>query len=147
MSRIVLLIAGLLEVVWAIGPEIHPRFYASYAKHYHYCGDDRQYRHALLGNAHVACRNRLCGLDRYWRCWGNTITGILLLGESASPARLLSLWADRCWHYWSEAEHLTKRRAVSPKSVYSLQTFRVAMANICCFISSGNSRVRERIHR
>ncbi len=72
---------------------------------------------------------------------GAAITGILLLGESASPARLLEPWADRCWHYWSEAEHSLSARAVSPKSVYSLQTLPGSRwLTFAAFISSETSR-------
>lgn len=69
MSWIVLLIAGLLEVVWAIGlkythgfTRLTPSIITIAAMIVSIA--------MLLGNAHVACRNRLCGLDRYWRCWG-----------------------------------------------------------------------------
>lgn len=71
-------------------PEIYPRFYAFDAKHYHYCGNDRQYRHALWAM-------RTLPVGTAYAVWtgigavGAAITGILLLGESASPARLLSL--------------------------------------------------------
>ena len=90
MSWIVLLIAGLLEVVWAIG---------------------LKYTHGFTGRtpiiitiaamivsiAMLSWAMRTLPVGTAYAVWtgigavGAAITGILLLGESASPARLLSL--------------------------------------------------------
>lgn len=71
-------------------PEIYPWFYPSDTEHYYHCGHDRQYRHAFRAM-------RTLPVGTAYAVWtgigavGAAITGILLLGESASPARLLSL--------------------------------------------------------
>lgn len=70
--------------------EIYPRFYPPDAEYYYHCGDDRQYRYAVWAM-------RTLPVGTAYAVWtgigavGAAITGILLLGESASPARLLSL--------------------------------------------------------
>ncbi|EMF0718206.1 quaternary ammonium compound efflux SMR transporter SugE [Citrobacter sp. Marseille-Q6884] len=90
MSWIVLLIAGLLEVVWAIG-----------LKYTH--GFTRLMPSIITVVAMVASVAMLSWsmkslpVGTAYAVWtgigavGAAITGIVLLGESASPARLLSL--------------------------------------------------------
>ena len=81
MSWIVLLIAGLLEVVWAIG-----------LKYTH--GFTRLTPSIITIAAMIVSIAMLSWAYAVWTgigAVGAAITGILLLGESASPARLLSL--------------------------------------------------------
>lgn len=89
MSSIILLIAGLLEVVWAVG-----------LKYTH--GFSRLTPSIITITAMVISMALLRAMKTLpvgtaYAIWtgigavGAAITGILLLGESASPARLLSL--------------------------------------------------------
>ncbi|EBW4249417.1 quaternary ammonium compound efflux SMR transporter SugE [Salmonella enterica] len=90
MSWIILLIAGLLEVVWAVG-----------LKYTH--GFSRLTPSIITITAMVISMALLSWVMKTlpvgtaYAIWtgigavGAAITGILLLGESASPARLLSL--------------------------------------------------------
>lgn len=90
MSWIVLLIAGLLEVVWAIG-----------LKYTH--GFTRLMPSAItvvamvVSVAMLSWSMKSLPVGTAYAVWtgigavGAAITGIVLLGESASPARLLSL--------------------------------------------------------
>ena len=66
MSWIVLVIAGLLEVVWAIGLK-YTWFYPPDAQRHHYRRNDCQYRHVVMGDAKLASRNGLRCLDGNWR--------------------------------------------------------------------------------
>lgn len=88
--RIVLLIAGLLEVVWAIGlkythgfTRLTPSIITIAAM--------------IVSIAMLSWAMRTLPVGTAYAVWtgigavGAAITGILLLGESASPARLLSL--------------------------------------------------------
>ncbi len=74
MSWIILLIAGLLEVVWAVGLTA-----------------------MVISMALLSWAMKTLPVGTAYAIWtgigsvGAAITGILLLGESASPARLLSL--------------------------------------------------------
>ena len=90
MSWIVLLIAGLLEVVWAIGLKyphgftgLRPSLITIAAM--------------IVSIAMLSWAMRTLPVGTAYAVWtgigavGAAITGILLLGESASPARLLSL--------------------------------------------------------
>lgn len=90
MSWIVLLIAGLLEVVWAIGlkythgfTRLMPSIITIVAM--------------IVSIAMLSWAMRTLPVGTAYAVWtgigavGAAITGILLLGESASPARLLSL--------------------------------------------------------
>lgn len=90
MSWIVLLIAGLLEVVWAIGlkythgfTRLTPSIITIAAM--------------IVSIAMLSWAMRTLPVGTAYAVWtgigavGAAITGILLLGESASPARLLSL--------------------------------------------------------
>jgi quaternary ammonium compound-resistance protein SugE len=68
MSWIILFIAGLLEVVWAIGlkythgfTRLTPSVITVTAMIVSI---------ALLGDALAACGNGLCRLDGHWRCGG-----------------------------------------------------------------------------
>ena len=90
MSWIILLIAGLLEVVWAIGlkythsfTRLAPSIITVVAM--------------IVSIAMLSWAMRTLPVGTAYAVWtgigavGAAITGILLLGESASPARLLSL--------------------------------------------------------
>lgn len=90
ISWIVLLIAGLLEVVWAIGlkythgfTRLTPSIITIAAM--------------IVSIAMLSWAMRTLPVGTAYAVWtgigavGAAITGILLLGESASPARLLSL--------------------------------------------------------
>ncbi|EAA8442543.1 quaternary ammonium compound efflux SMR transporter SugE [Salmonella enterica] len=90
MSWIILLIAGLLEVVWAVG-----------LKYTH--GFSRLIPSIItitamvISMALLSWAMKTLPVGTAYAIWtgigavGAAITGILLLGESASPARLLSL--------------------------------------------------------
>lgn len=90
MSWIVLLIAGLLEVVWAVGlkythgfSRLIPSIITITAM--------------IISMALLSWAMKTLPVGTAYAIWtgigavGAAITGILLLGESASPARLLSL--------------------------------------------------------
>jgi quaternary ammonium compound-resistance protein SugE len=90
MSWIVLLVAGLLEVVWAIGlkythgfTRLTPSIITIAAM--------------IVSIAMLSWAMRTLPVGTAYAVWtgigavGAAITGILLLGESANPARLLSL--------------------------------------------------------
>ena len=95
MSWLILIIAGLLEVVWAVG-----------LKYTH--GFSRLTPSVITLVAMVASMALLSWAMKtlpvgtayaIWTCIGAVgaaITGILLLGESASPARLISLMLIVC---------------------------------------------------
>ena len=81
MSWIILIIAGLLEVVWAIG-----------LKYTH--GFTRLTPSVITDTAMIVSIVLLSWAMRSWTgigAVGAAITGILLLGESASLARIASL--------------------------------------------------------
>lgn len=71
-------------------PEVYPRFFSSDPQYHHHYGHGYQYGVTFLGNETLP-------VGTAYAIWtgigavGAAITGILLLGESASPARLLSL--------------------------------------------------------
>ncbi|EGF6523520.1 quaternary ammonium compound efflux SMR transporter SugE [Salmonella enterica] len=90
MSWIILLIAGLLEVVWAVGlkythgfSRLPPSIITITAM--------------VISMALLSWAMKTLPVGTAYAIWtgigavGAAITGILLLGESASPARLLSL--------------------------------------------------------
>ncbi|EAA8740092.1 quaternary ammonium compound-resistance protein SugE [Salmonella enterica] len=90
MSWIILLIAGLLEVVWAVGlkythgfSRLAPSIITITAM--------------VISMALLSWAMKTLPVGTAYAIWtgigavGAAITGILLLGESASPARLLSL--------------------------------------------------------
>ncbi|EBI4318139.1 quaternary ammonium compound efflux SMR transporter SugE [Salmonella enterica subsp. enterica serovar Dortmund] len=90
MSWIILLIAGLLEVVWAVGlkytygfSRLTPSIITITAM--------------VISMALLSWAMKTLPVGTAYAIWtgigavGAAITGILLLGESASPARLLSL--------------------------------------------------------
>ncbi|HAU3240134.1 TPA: quaternary ammonium compound efflux SMR transporter SugE [Salmonella enterica subsp. diarizonae serovar 50:k:z35] len=90
MSWIILLIAGLLEVVWAVGlkythgfSRLIPSIITIIAM--------------IISMALLSWAMKTLPVGTAYAIWtgigavGAAITGILLLGESASPARLLSL--------------------------------------------------------
>ncbi|ELS1335173.1 quaternary ammonium compound efflux SMR transporter SugE [Salmonella enterica] len=85
MSWIILLIAGLLEVVWAVGlkythgfSRLTPSIITITAM--------------VISMALLSWAMKTLPVGTAYAIWtGMAITGILLLGESASPARLLSL--------------------------------------------------------
>ncbi|ECM3108362.1 quaternary ammonium compound efflux SMR transporter SugE [Salmonella enterica subsp. enterica serovar Typhimurium] len=90
MSWIILLIAGLLEVVWAVGLKythgfslLTPSIITITAM--------------VISMALLSWAMKTLPVGTAYAIWtgigavGAAITGILLLGESASPARLLSL--------------------------------------------------------
>lgn len=90
MSWIVLLIAGLLEVVWAIGLKYTHGFTRLTASIITIAA-------MIVSIAMLSWAMRTLPVGTAYAVWtgigavGAAITGILLLGESASPARLLSL--------------------------------------------------------
>ncbi|ECC1662416.1 quaternary ammonium compound efflux SMR transporter SugE [Salmonella enterica subsp. salamae] len=90
MSWIILFIAGLLEVVWAVGlkythgfSRLAPSIITIVAM--------------IISMALLSWAMKTLPVGTAYAIWtgigavGAAITGILLLGESASPARLLSL--------------------------------------------------------
>ncbi|HCS0339964.1 TPA: quaternary ammonium compound efflux SMR transporter SugE [Salmonella enterica subsp. enterica serovar Typhi] len=90
MSWIILLIAGLLEVVWAVGlkytygfSRLTPSIITITAMVISMALLSWAMKTLLVGTAYAIWT----GIGAV----GAAITGILLLGESASPARLLSL--------------------------------------------------------
>lgn len=83
-------IAGLLEVVWAVGLKYTHGFSHFGSQRYHHRGDGGQHGAALMGDENPTGRYRLRRLDRDRRR-GAAVTGIVLLGESASAMRIASL--------------------------------------------------------
>ena len=90
MSWIVLVIAGLLEVVWAIGLKYTHGFTRLTLSIITIVA-------MIVSIAMLSWAMRTLPVGTAYAVWtgigavGAAITGILLLGESASPARLLSL--------------------------------------------------------
>ncbi|VDZ96440.1 SugE protein [Salmonella enterica subsp. enterica] len=70
MSWIILLIAGLLEVVWAVGLKYTHGFSRLTPQYYHHYGHGYQYGVTFLGNENAACWNGVRHLDRHRRRWG-----------------------------------------------------------------------------
>ncbi|EDL9758434.1 quaternary ammonium compound efflux SMR transporter SugE [Salmonella enterica subsp. enterica serovar Dublin] len=90
MSWIILLIAGLLEVVWAVGLKYTHGFS-------HLTPSIITITAMVISMALLSWAMKTLPVGTAYAIWtgigavGAAITGILLLGESASPARLLSL--------------------------------------------------------
>ena len=145
MSWIILFIAGLLEVVWAIG-----------LKYTH--GFTRLTPSVITVTAMIVSivllswAMRSLPVGTAYAVWtgigavGAAITGILLLGESASLARIASLalivagivGLKLSTHYWG---------CFTQISFDTSNPCRVATSSICCFISGEIVGVRESIHR
>ena len=119
MSWIVLLIAGLLEVVWAIGlkythgfTRLTPSIITIVAM--------------IVSIAMLSWAMRTLPVGTAYAVWtgigavGAAITGILLLGESASPARLLSLGLIVAGII---AEHPLSARLFYPNQLIHLKPF------------------------
>ncbi|EDH9826569.1 quaternary ammonium compound efflux SMR transporter SugE [Salmonella enterica subsp. enterica serovar Limete] len=90
MSWIILLIAGLLEVVWAVGLKYTHGFFRLTPSIITITA-------MVISMALLSWAMKTLPVGTAYAIWtgigavGAAITGILLLGESASPARLLSL--------------------------------------------------------
>lgn len=67
MSWIILVIAGLLEVVWAVGLKYTHGFSRLTPSVITGDGDDCQYGATCLGDEIVTSRDGLCRVDGYWR--------------------------------------------------------------------------------
>jgi quaternary ammonium compound-resistance protein SugE len=103
MSWLVLFIAGLLEVVWAVG-----------LKYTH--GFSRLVPSVItiaamvISMALLSWAMKTLPVGTAYAVWtgigavGAAVTGIILLGESASPMRIASLHCD--WHHWPENERI-----------------------------------------
>ncbi len=103
MSWIVLLIAGLLEVVWAVGLKYTHGFSRLTPQYYHHYGHDYQYGVTFLGNENAACWNGVRYLDRHRRRWGGrhrypSAGRVCLTGAFAQS------WLDRRGYYWAKTQ-------------------------------------------
>lgn len=109
MSWIILLIAGLLEVVWAVGLKYNPRFFSSDPQYYHYYCHDYQYGVTFLGNENATCWNGVRYLDRHRRRRGGnhrypSAGRVCLTGAFAQS------WLDRRGYNWAKTQHALIRR-------------------------------------
>ncbi|VFS11170.1 SugE protein [Salmonella enterica subsp. houtenae] len=149
MSWIILLIAGLLEVVWAVGlkythgfSRLTPSIITITAM--------------IVSIAMLSWAMKTLPVGTAYAIWtgigavGAAITGIILLGESATPARLLSLGlivAGIIGLKLSTPLICYEPGCFTQINLLTSNPSRVATASICCFISSESVGVRESIHR
>ncbi|UIV64872.1 quaternary ammonium compound efflux SMR transporter SugE [Escherichia coli] len=91
MSWIILVIAGLLEVVWAVGLKYTHGFSRLTPSVITVTADDCQYGATCLAMKSLPVGTAYAVWTGIGAQSGAAITGIVLLGESANPMRLASL--------------------------------------------------------
>ena len=90
MAWVLLLVAGLLEVGWAIGLKYTEGLHPAVAERLHAGGDGGQCGAARRGDEVAAGGHGLCGVGRR-RGGGRGHPGMVLFGEAANLGRLPSL--------------------------------------------------------
>ncbi len=122
MSWIILVIAGLLEVVWAVGlkythgfSRLTPSVITVTAM--------------IVSMALLAWAMKSLPVGTAYAVWtgigavGAAITGIVLLGESANPMRLASLALIVLGDYWSETQHSLTTGLLYPNKLTDIKPF------------------------
>lgn len=146
MSWIILVIAGLLEVVWAVGlkythgfSRLTPSVITVTAM--------------IVSMALLAWAMKSLPVGTAYAVWtgigavGAAITGIVLLGESANPMRLASLALIVLGIIGLKLSTHKLPGCCTQINLLTSNPSRVATASISCFTSSEMVGVRESIHR
>ncbi len=66
MAWIVLILAGIFEIVWAYSMKLSEGFTQTYPEYYYYCFHGTEFCFAGLCDAYFAARYSLYDLDRDW---------------------------------------------------------------------------------